>query len=77
MPRSKYANGTRSQRNLREDTYQPQPVWQVQIPRSGKAGRVSHGIPTIYDRVSQQALLNRLERIFGRYSTMPTALHPT
>src|SRR5215475_9019943 len=55
----------RLQGELREDTYQPQPVRQVQIPKAGKPGEFrTLGIPTIYDRVCQQALLNRLEPIF-------------
>ena len=50
---------------LKEDVYQPQPVRQVQIPKAGKPGEFrTLGIPTIYDRVCQQALLNRLEPIF-------------
>ena len=50
---------------LREDSYQPRPVRQVQIPKTGKPGEFrTLGIPTIYDRVCQQALLNRLEPIF-------------
>jgi group II intron reverse transcriptase/maturase len=50
---------------LNEDTYQPQPVRQVQIPKAGKPGEFrTLGVPTIYDRVCQQALLNRLEPIF-------------
>ena len=50
---------------LRTDHYIPQPVRQQPIPKVGKPGewRVL-GIPTIYDRVCQQALLNRLEPIF-------------
>ena len=50
---------------LRTDQYIPQPVRQQRIPKVGKPGewRVL-GIPTIYDRVCQQALLNRLESIF-------------
>ena len=50
---------------LRRDTYQPQPVRQKMIPKPGKAGELRGlGIPTIYDRVCQQALVNRLEPIF-------------
>jgi RNA-directed DNA polymerase len=50
---------------LRTDQYIPQPVRQQRIPKAGQPGewRV-RGIPTIYDRVCQQALLNRLEPIF-------------
>ena len=55
----------RLQSELHQDTYQPQPVRQVQIPKAGKRGEFrTLGIPTIYDRVCQQALLNRLEPIF-------------
>jgi len=55
----------RLQTELREDCYQPRPVRQVQIPKAGKPGEFrTLGIPTIYDRVCQQALLNRLEPIF-------------
>ncbi len=50
---------------LRLQTYHPQPVLQVPIPKVGKAGEYRMlGIPCIYDRVCQQALLNRLEPIF-------------
>jgi RNA-directed DNA polymerase len=55
----------RLHRELKEDVYRPQPVRQVQIPKAGKPGEFrTLGIPTIYDRVCQQALLNRLEPIF-------------
>jgi len=55
----------RLQSELKEDAYRPQPVRQVQIPKAGKPGEVrTLGILTIYDRVCQQALLNRLEPIF-------------
>jgi RNA-directed DNA polymerase len=55
----------RLHRELREDVYRPQPVKQVPIPKAGKPGEWRKlGVPTIYDRVCQQALLNRLEPIF-------------
>ena len=55
----------RLHRELVEDGYRPQPVRQVQIPKAGKPGEKRMlGIPAIYDRVCQQALLNRLEPIF-------------
>jgi RNA-directed DNA polymerase len=55
----------RLQSELIEETYEPQPVRQVQIPKAGKPGEFrTLGVPTIYDRVCQQALLNRLEPIF-------------
>src|SRR4030095_3180577 len=55
----------RLHRELKDDVYRPQPVRQVQIPKTGKPGEFRIlGIPTIYDRVCQQALLNRLEPIF-------------
>ncbi len=58
-------NLDRLQSELKEGVYQPQPVRQVQIPKMGKPGEFRGlGIPTIYDRVCQQALLNRLQPIF-------------
>jgi group II intron reverse transcriptase/maturase len=55
----------RLHRELKEHVYQPRPVRQVQIPKAGKPGEYRMlGVPTIYDRVCQQALLNRLEPLF-------------
>ena len=59
------ANLDRLHRELRDGRYKPQPVLQRLIPKAGQPGKFrALGIPTIYDRVCQQALLNRLEPIF-------------
>ena len=59
------ANLERLHRELRDGQYVPQPVLQRLIPKAGQPGKFRPlGIPTIYDRVCQQALLNRLEPIF-------------
>lgn len=55
----------RLHRELENDSYSPQPVRQQLIPKPGQPGKYrALGIPTIYDRVCQQALLNRLAPIF-------------
>lgn len=55
----------RLQGELMGQSYRPQPVRQVRIPKVGKPGEYRMlGIPSVYDRVCQQALLNRLEPIF-------------
>jgi RNA-directed DNA polymerase len=56
---------TQLHEELRTDRYRPQPVRHKPIPKAGSPGEYrTLGIPTIYDRVCQQALLNRLEPIF-------------
>lgn len=50
---------------LRNQTYQPEPVLRCLIPKAGQPEKLRPlGIPTISDRVCQQALLNRLQPIF-------------
>ena len=58
-------NLKRLHKELKDNTYSPQPVRQKMIPKPGQPGKLRPlGIPTVYDRVCQQALLNRIEPIF-------------
>lgn len=53
-------------RNVKEGTFQPQPVRRVWIDKPGSAQKRPLGIPTVRDRVLQTALRFALEPIFER-----------
>jgi RNA-directed DNA polymerase len=49
---------------LLADDYHPQPVLKVEIPKPGGKGMRTLGIPTVIDRLIQQALHQVLSSIF-------------
>jgi RNA-directed DNA polymerase len=51
----------RIREEIREGRYQPQPVLLVEIPKPGGRGMRRLGIPTVVDRMIQQALLQVLQ----------------
>ncbi len=55
---------TRIRKQLLSGTYEPEPVRQVEIPKPSGKGTRALGIPTVLDRMIQQALLQVLTPIF-------------
>jgi len=60
------ANIQHLSRSLRDETYRPQAIKRVMIPKPGTKEKRPLGIPTIRDRVAQGALRHVLEPIFER-----------
>ena len=54
----------RTKEQLLQGKYQPQPVLRVQIPKPGGKGMRKLGIPTVVDRLIQQALHQVLNPVF-------------
>jgi len=51
---------------LKADTYRPQAIRRVHIPKPGSSETRPLGIPTVRDRIAQAAIVNVIEPIFER-----------
>ena len=54
----------RIKEELLEDRYKPSPVLKVEIPKPGGKGMRMLGIPTVLDRLIQQALSQVMQPVF-------------
>jgi len=71
------ANWPRVKAQLLEGTYQPAPVRKVEIPKPGGKGMRQLGIPTVLDRLIQQARHQALQPIFdGDFSENSYGFRP-
>lgn len=52
--------------SLREGKYKPNPVRRVEIPKETKGGYRKLGVPTVVDRVFQQAITQVISPIYER-----------
>jgi RNA-directed DNA polymerase len=55
---------TRLHQKLKDGSYRPRPVRRVEIDKPGSTAKRALGIPTVMDRVCQQAVVQVLEPIF-------------
>lgn len=66
LPPHVEANWPEIRRSLDDGTYRPTPVRRVSIPKPG-GGKRELGVPTVVDRLIQQAMLEVLSPIFDPY----------
>ena len=59
-------NGTRLKQQLMEGKYKPNPVRRVEIPKETKGEFRKLGVPTVVDRVLQQAIAQVLTPIYEK-----------